>query len=76
MKHSDESHARREDEELWLEKQSHMHKMYQILFILESSTASSEEKALSEKKARNQFFSSLSDEVGGNVPKMKMLLNL
>jgi hypothetical protein len=65
LKDADESHARRAEEKLKLAKQLHLLKMYQTLFLHESSTASQEEKALAEKKLRNHFFSSLGDEAGG-----------
>jgi hypothetical protein len=39
LQESDESHARRAEEKLKLAKQSHLLKMYQTLFVHESSTA-------------------------------------
>jgi flagellar basal body rod protein FlgC len=65
LKDSDASYARRAEEKLKLAKQSHQLKMYQTVFVHESSTASQGEKALAEKKLRSQFFSSLGDEEGG-----------
>jgi hypothetical protein len=62
LQESDESHARRAEENLKLEKQSHLLEMYQTLFEHESSTASQEEKVLAERRLRRQFFSSLGDE--------------
>jgi hypothetical protein len=61
LKVSDESNARRAEEKLKLSKQAHLLKMYQTLFVHESSTATREEKALAEKKLRRQFFSSLGE---------------
>jgi hypothetical protein len=76
LKDSDASYARRAEEKLKLAKQSHQLKMYQTLFVHESSTASQEEKALAEKNHEASSFRVLEMKRAVQPANMTMLAAL
>jgi hypothetical protein len=62
MKRADEQNARMQIQKLRLQEQSNRLRMYETLFLRESSTASEEERQLAESQMRSMFFSSLLHE--------------